>query len=94
MKTGFQMPPHATILENLAAAALRNAQRLGKGKMLVSQEGLEARHAQCNVCPKREGSRCSLCHCFVGELSLKLRLAAEQCPDMPPRWLAEPLQAP
>ena len=94
MKTGFQMPPHATILQNLAAAALRNAQRLGNSKLLVSHEVRDARLALCNVCPKKEGSRCSLCHCFVGELSLKLRLAAEQCPDVPPRWLAEPLQAP
>lgn len=52
-----------------------------------------ARKAICEVCPHYEPStfgfstaHCGLCHCL---LEAKVRLAAEQCPDLPPRWEKE-----
>lgn len=43
----------------------------------------DARHHQCDVCPHRVGSQCSICSCFIG---VKVLLSTESCPDKPARW--------
>jgi hypothetical protein len=52
----------------------------------VNDEVYQQRIDICNVCDKRVEDRCTICGCFIAK---KARWASEQCPDDPPRWLAE-----
>jgi NADH pyrophosphatase NudC (nudix superfamily) len=68
--------------KNLAGAAARFA---ASGFKLVDDAELARRKSICAECPhwRSDSRRCVKCGC---KTDAKLRSAAEQCPDNPPRW--------
>lgn len=52
-------------------------------RVLAPKEEMARREAICRACPHYANEQCKLCTCFVG---IKVMLAAESCPDDPPRW--------
>jgi len=69
-----------------ATAALAGAAGTAfKGQPVrASQVVIEMRQAICRTCEHlRPDNRCSLCGCWM---LLKASLAAQSCPDKPPRW--------
>lgn len=55
------------------------------GLGLAPESVIAERTTICGDCPKRRGPSCGLCGCAVKH---KVRLAAQRCPDNPPRWCA------
>lgn len=53
--------------------------------VLVEADVHAERFAQCKACEFYAGFWCTKCRCIA---YAKTKLAAEQCPDNPPRWLA------
>lgn len=56
-----------------------------KGGMALAPEKVHGdRLRKCESCPHRSNFWCSKCKCVC---YLKAKVATEQCPDSPPRWL-------
>jgi len=65
-------------------AGMRTVEFWGQGRPVLTPFR-EAQHrlAICGPCRFNDHGQCRKCTCF---LVLKVRLAAEECPDIPPRW--------
>jgi hypothetical protein len=74
-------PTAATTVVRAAKVAVKVARSVAKG--FVPADVAAARLAICQTCPNLAKGRCRLCGCFM---AAKVRLAAESCPDAPPRW--------
>jgi hypothetical protein len=73
--------------QNLASATVNVGwTAMQGGRVRVPDEEYARRLEVCRACPQYDQGRrrCRLCGCYT---ELKLRLATEQCPDDPPRWL-------
>jgi hypothetical protein len=70
----------ATVVRKVKVVA-KVARSVAKG--FVPADVAAARLAICETCPNLAKGRCRLCGCFM---AAKVRLAAESCPDAPPRW--------
>jgi hypothetical protein len=82
-----EYPSMATIAGNALKAVGRVAMAAAKGEPIrVSAEVLEQRRGICRACPYHDAARdrCRKCGCS----GIKLTLATESCPDVPPRWSA------
>src|SRR4051812_36865345 len=59
--------------------------RIEIGERVTTPEVLRERLNCCSVCPHRNGMFCGRCNCTR---PINAALAAAQCPDDPPRWIA------
>jgi hypothetical protein len=75
---------HPKVVAYGVRAIWRKAIRLIQGKdLLVSDAERQQRLALCQKCPRRIGSQCGICFCF---LETKTRFIDETCPATPPKW--------
>ncbi len=81
------MPPLLTQGLNLAKAVALIVKRYasGQGRLIVPDNILDARIAECDRCVRNVEGRCTACGCLV---KFKIPLATERCPDTPSKWPA------
>lgn len=69
------------VLSHFGAAMVK---WIAAGVPLVDERSHGERFTQCKACPHYVGFWCSKCRCIA---YAKTKLATEECPDNPPRWL-------
>lgn len=85
--TTRQFPSFAKQVSNVTHAAARvTAQVVSGGPVFVPEEVAAQRWSICDPCEYRKDSRCTLCGCYLNNLTGKLKLATERCPANPPKW--------
>lgn len=82
------LPTVRTMVVNAAGSVARNTVSAATGNQLLAPGHVKvARKSKClDGCPyfRQSDQRCAKCGCWT---DYKLSLAAEKCPDNPPRWL-------
>lgn len=90
VRLGQRLPSIQRMAWNATLAAARTIGATVNGNSVVVPDDVhQARNSHCQTCDHRRPSdnRCMLCGCgLAGHVIDKTRLAAEQCPLMPPKW--------
>lgn len=76
--------PPLTWTQVLTSFARSMAAWVSQGLPLVDSKDHGARYDHCKTCPQFSGFYCKHCRCIA---YLKTKLATEQCPLDPPKWV-------